>query len=93
MSNGDREQLFDLANDPYELINLTGEQVELCEHFRDVLLKKCCNEQGLSGAVLDNKLLTTEYKPRKLQRFHQFDLSAGIIDFGVPSGCGFMREI
>lgn len=92
MVNGGREQLFHLGNDPHELVNLVMSESVIRTEMYQLLLEKCRKEPGLRDAVQDGTIRKIPYRPRKLERLHQFDFSKKITDYTVPSGCGFMSQ-
>lgn len=92
MKNGGREQLFDLEQDPYELVNLAKVQPDRAQALREILYQKCTAEAGLDGSTDHGQLNAIPFTPRKLERLHQFDFSEGILDYIVPSGCDYMSQ-
>ena len=92
MVNGGREQLFHLGNDPHELVNLVMSESVIRTEMYQLLLEKCWKEPVLRDAIEDGTIRKIPYRPRKLERLHQFDFSKKITDYTVPSGCGFMSQ-
>lgn len=83
MANGGREQLFDVAQDPFELTELHRQRSEITaalrqrviEFLRDTGLKDTLDDEG-SG------LRGFRFHRRPLKRIHQFDRSRGVDGFG-----------
>ena len=93
ISNGGREQFYDVRKDPKETENLVadddktarecGEDIEkVLEIFRGEA-KKYCNNPGLCEALRSWRF---PYHERKRQRIHQFEFSKNIDDFQVSGG-------
>lgn len=90
MANGGRKQLFDLKNDPHELVNLAEKKDKICKELHHILVEKCKQEPGLKSVIKDDDIYVIPFTPRKLERLHQFDFSKKITDYTLPSGCNYM---
>jgi len=78
MANGGREQLFNLADDPNELVNLTD--VDVIDDLRRRAVDACRGpvvERALDG----DDLRAFEYEPFEGGRIYQFDRSRGVTGF------------
>ena len=73
MSNGDREQLFDLRRDPHELHNLAG---DASKEFRSIAQAEC-RRPGLFQALDNGRLRVFPYTERPRIRIRQVDASHG----------------
>lgn len=73
MSNGGREQLFQLDWDPRELCNRMELNPEIAAEMRAIAAAHC-ERDGLRAAVCDGKLIAHPYTPRPLERIHQFGI-------------------
>lgn len=84
MSNGGREQLFDVENDPKEINNLATDEkyADLMDELRTDLYNQC-NRPGLLGGIDGDKMCAFPYEERELKRIHQFEFSKNITDFDV----------
>jgi choline-sulfatase len=92
MANGGRKQLFNLSEDPLELVNLTKSLPNLVEEMTKRIIKKFLQETELQCMVHQEKLVWYPFEARPLQRLHQFDFSQGITDYSMSSGAHFMSE-
>ncbi len=79
-SNGGREQLFHLEEDPQELNNRADIAKEIRDELKEIGRKKCM-QQGLRAALSGDALKVFSYYERPKERICQFDYSAGIYDF------------
>ena len=83
MANGGREQLFDIDNDPNELVNLAGKFPGTVKKYKEYAAGYC-SRKGLLGALGENGgLKAFEFRERELFRIRQFDASRGVRDFTV----------
>jgi len=83
MANGAREQLFDLATDKDELINLAQKHPDIAAKYKSYA-ENHCKRKGLFSALDEQgKLKGFEFMERDLFRIHQFDGSRGVYDFTV----------
>ena len=79
MANGGQEQLFNLKDDPNELVNL-NDAIRRAEMKH--ILENHCRRDGLWEALDENGCIRAfEYTARPLIRVHQFDASFGVHDF------------
>jgi choline-sulfatase len=92
MANGGRQQLFNLNEDPLEMVNLAESLPSLVEEMTERVIKKFLQETELQGMVHQEKLVWYPFEARVLQRLHQFDFSQGITDYSMSSGAHFMSE-
>jgi arylsulfatase A-like enzyme len=82
ISNGDREQLFDLTNDPNELKNLASERTDLARAMRQKAIQACTDHPGAADAVENGAFKTFAYaKITGPDRIYQFDRSRGVTGF------------
>lgn len=84
MSNGGREQLFELARDRNESVNLTEQLPEVTELFQKEAFAYC-QRDGLFAACAETRLKLFPFSSRPRKRIHQFEFSRGIDDFVVSS--------
>jgi len=77
MANGDREQLFNLKEDPMELVNRAQEG---CGAFRRIAENEC-RRAGLRAALEDGHMRTFPFRQWSRNRIRQFDRSFGEYDF------------
>jgi arylsulfatase len=80
LANGGREQLFILADDPNELTNRTGSDVEVLEQLR-VKATDLCSAPEVSDATENGRLKSLPYNERERGRIYQFDKSRGVGGF------------
>jgi choline-sulfatase len=83
LSNGNREQLFNLSKDPGEFSLCNTEAPGILARFRQETAKYCARK-GLFQALEGDKLRTFPYTPRPLFRIHQFNAALGVGDFIYP---------
>jgi choline-sulfatase len=79
LSNGGREQLFNLKDDPHELQNLNDPAAKA--EMKAILAAHCARDGLFEALSEDGAMRAFEYKLRPLFRIHQFDTSSGIRDF------------
>jgi choline-sulfatase len=77
ISNGGREQLFDVLNDPMELKNLAGKQRDVAAKLKQKAIS-ACKENNLTDAMKGSDLLVFPHKKLARRRVYQFDNSKGI---------------
>jgi arylsulfatase len=80
MANGAREQLFQVAEDPNESRNLTGEASEVVRTLR-AQAAAACDRPGLRTALEAGRLRGFPFAARPLHRIYQFDRSRGVRGF------------
>lgn len=82
LSNGGREQLFDLENDPNELVNQATAQLPIAAALRQKAIS-ACRQPGARDALAGNELREWPFKKWEWngERFYQFDRSKGISGF------------
>ena len=85
LSNGDREQLFDLAEDPHELINHAETRRDLVKVLRQVGVE-ACRHPGASDALAGDDFRAFPYKEHEGNRIYQFDRSSGVEGFPENPG-------
>ena len=74
MSNGGREQLFDVVCDPNELKPLQNKMPELRAMLRKMAVNEC-KRPGLQAALEGDDFKEFEYTQRPYMRIRQFDVS------------------
>jgi choline-sulfatase len=72
MTNGGREQLFNLDRDPEETNNLAGDRDGIRTRFRKVTISTL-ESRGVEAALDGDDLLEFEFKPFERFRVHQFN--------------------
>ena len=81
LSNGGREQLFNLKDDPGETRLENQAQPEILQEMRD-LLADWMHRPGLQAGLDENgKPICHEFKARPKFRIRQFDASSGVKEF------------
>jgi choline-sulfatase len=83
LSNGNREQLFNLGKDPGEFSLRNTENPGILARFRQETTKYCARK-GLFQALEGGELRIFPYTPRPLFRIHQFNAALGVDDFIYP---------
>ncbi|HEY3935838.1 MAG TPA: sulfatase-like hydrolase/transferase [Bryobacteraceae bacterium] len=79
-ANGDREQLFDLAKDPLEHLNLVESQGDTARKLKSEATA-ACNRPELRAVLDGNGLRGISFEARPLRRIYQFDRSRGVTGF------------
>ncbi|MBN1348246.1 sulfatase-like hydrolase/transferase [candidate division KSB1 bacterium] len=80
MSNGGREQLFNLLEDPLESKNRIDQRPPALRSLREVALQ-ACDVRGASDALAGNKLREFPFRERPLRRIYQFARSRGVTGY------------
>jgi arylsulfatase A-like enzyme len=80
MANGGREQLFNLGDDPNELLNCVSSSSRIRNELY-ALAVKACRVPGASDALDGNKLRAFPFRERERTRIYQFDRSRGVVSF------------
>jgi choline-sulfatase len=80
MANGGREQLFDMEDDPFELVNRAQDRAEIAGALR-ALAAAACAAPGATDALHDGDLRDLPYNERPRRRIYQFDRSRGVRGF------------
>lgn len=83
MSNGAREQLFHVANDPDELDELSGQVPDMVEALRAAAVAEMGKHRSLAPAMADGELRRYPFRARPLWRIRQFNEAIGVTDFQV----------
>ncbi|MBW7461228.1 hypothetical protein K0U00_44950, partial [Paenibacillus sepulcri] len=83
MSNGGREQLFHLTEDPNELNQLADLYPEITARLRLAAVDEISRHEPLAGALTFGGLRSFPFKERPLARIRQFNLAIGVKDFTV----------
>lgn len=83
MSNGGREQLFHVTNDPDELKELSGEESLRVKALRSAAVAEMAKHRSLAPALKDGDLRSYPFKARPLWRIRQFNQAIGVNDFQV----------
>ncbi len=71
LANGDREQLFDLAQDPHELKNLAASNREVARQLRHAAIDSC-RQPGALEALDGKDFKAFPFAARPLKRIYQF---------------------
>ncbi len=71
LSNGDREQLFDIQGDWWEVSNLAGEHRDVADELRSVAVAACLRA-GAAAALTGGDFLSFPFRRRELARIYQF---------------------
>jgi choline-sulfatase len=85
MANGGREQLFNLREDPNELVNLAEAGGEIARQLRGQAAARC-DRNELRAALASGGLREFPFQPRSLKRIYQFDRSRGVTGFPLKPG-------
>lgn len=80
LSNGGREQLFDLATDPNELEQRAGDRPDLVNRFRQRLVNEF-RQRDVTAALDDDVLREFPYQERERWRVLQFSQARGVTGF------------
>jgi choline-sulfatase len=80
IANGDREQLFDVLDDPQELHNRATHQPGVRRRLRGVAVA-ACRSPGIAGALEGGDLRAFPYCQLPRRRIYQFDRSRGVTGF------------
>ena len=82
LSNGHREQLFNLNKDPDELVNQADSERRVTANFREVA-KEACRHPGAEDALDGEDFKSFDYTRWNTERIYQFDSSRGVNGFPV----------
>jgi choline-sulfatase len=80
LANGEREQLFDLVDDPHELANRIADWPEVGRRMRERAIV-ACGTPGAADALDGGRLRGFPFRAREAGRIYQFDRSRGVIGF------------
>ncbi len=80
MTNGGREQLFNVGEDPQELNNMASAHPDLVRKLRARAVK-ACERTEMRAALSGEDMLMLPFAPAKKIRIYQFDHSRGIRGF------------
>jgi choline-sulfatase len=80
IANGGRVQLFNLEDDPNELINRAGEEAEVLEGLCSLAVA-VCEPPEICEALKGSKLQAFPFGERERGRIYQFDKSRGVGGF------------
>lgn len=80
LSNGHREQLFNLNKDPDELVNQADSERRVTANFREVA-KEACRHPGAEDALDGEDFKSFDYTRWNTERIYQFDSSRGVNGF------------
>lgn len=80
IANGGREQLFDMENDPNELVNQADANRDIALKLRSVAAS-ACRKAGEQAALDQGDLKSFPYSRHDRKRIYQFDVSRGIRGF------------
>jgi choline-sulfatase len=79
-SNGGREQLFNLREDPHELRNRASSDRDVALALRNRAIQECHKPEALQ-ALDGSDLKAWPFEARPLSRIYQFDQSRGVTGF------------
>jgi arylsulfatase len=82
LSNGGREQLFDMAADPNELVNVAGDNPSVVGALRTAGTE-ACRHPGAADALEGGELKSFAFASHEANRIYQFDRSRGVNGFPV----------
>lgn len=85
MANGGREQLFNLEEDPDELVQRLSDNPRVADRLREVAIS-ALSRPNADRALDLGKLKSFPFKARPLGRIYQFDRSRGVIGFPERPG-------
>ena len=85
LAHGGREQLFDLQDDPDELVNLAGKDPQRLQAMRARAVA-ACKTPGAADALDGEALKAFEFQAAGRRRIHQFDASRGVKGFPEHPG-------
>lgn len=85
MANGNRQQLFNLKNDPDEVNECSDKEPEVVEKLRAVAVKEL-QQTNADRALENGELKTFPFEARPLQRIYQFSRSRGVKGFPENPG-------
>jgi len=91
MANGNREQLFDMLQDPAELTNLRDAESDTLAALRRKA-GAACQLPGCRAALEGDDLRSFPYQEWKRPRIYQFDASRGVTGFPKNPGDIFKKE-
>jgi choline-sulfatase len=80
LSNGRREQLFNLNKDPEELVNQADSESQITAKLRRVAID-ACRHPGAEDALDGADFKSFEYTRWNTKRIYQFDSSRGVKGF------------
>ena len=80
-ANGNREQFFDLQEDPNELVQLADQKLETKETLKNQILRHMKENILLHPAMENGTLKSFDYEPLYHWRAKQFNAARGIHDF------------
>ena len=80
MANGGREQLFNLKDDPNELINLADTRRQVVEEL-NLNAVAACQSPEMKSVLVGDSFRKFPFEARPLRRIYQFDRSRGITGF------------
>lgn len=80
MSNGGREQLFNLKEDPDELTQRLADSPDVAARLRGAAVE-ACSRPNVARAMDGDSLRRFEYAPFPRSRIYQFDRSRGVKSF------------
>jgi len=80
MANGNREQLFNVRSDPFELTNLARRRPTVTAQMRETAVA-ACRRPGAEEALGSADLKVFRFRERPRGRIYQFDCSRGVTGF------------
>ena len=83
MTNGGREQLFNLKNDPNEIAQLVDIEINITKRFRKIAIAHLRNV-GLLNLADGDQLPKSDYHQLKKIRVKQFDISVEKNNYTIP---------
>jgi len=86
MANGGREQLFNIAEDPHELRELSRERPNVRRHLRERAVAFLAESPNSARALDSGDLRSVPFRAMPDQRIYQFDQSRGVHGFPEHPG-------
>ncbi len=80
MADGGRQQLFNLRDDPNELVNLAELRRDVAKHLSRIAVAACQSPE-MKSVLMGNTLRQFPFQARPMRRIYQFDRSRGITGF------------
>lgn len=80
LSNGGREQLFNPAEDPHELVNRVDSHGDIVQRLR-LAGVAACRHSGAADALDEDDFKAFPYSKHPTRRIYQFDRSRGVTGF------------
>lgn len=84
LANGGRELLFNLDDDPNEVLDLSNINYDETRKLREIAINMCKKNIGLMEPLNQNEMLVLPYMERNRTRIHQFDIRVNNNNFIYP---------